>query len=69
MFYFRFEHHQTLSEKSFLLSCQQIHAAHALNEAMHTLWPDGVKSDYVFLIITGAAPRKKKAAGLSVSYT
>jgi hypothetical protein len=62
MFYFRFDHHQTLSEKSFLLSCQQIHAvnntaaAHAFNEAMQTLWPDGVKFDYVLLLITSAAP-------------
>jgi hypothetical protein len=40
---------QTLSEKSFLLSCKEMSAvyhttiARVFNEAMQALWPDGVK--------------------------
>jgi hypothetical protein len=64
---------QTLSEKSFLLSCMEMPAvnhttiARVCNEAMQTLWPDGVKLD-VLLLVTDAPPYMKKAAeGLSVS--
>jgi hypothetical protein len=66
---------QTLSEKSFLLSCKEMSAVNhttiacVFNEAMQTLWPDGVKSDNVLLLVTDAALYMKKAAqGLSVSY-
>jgi hypothetical protein len=65
---------QTLLEKQFLLSCKEKSAvnhtvAHVFNEAMQTLWPDGVKFDNVLLLVTDAAPYTKEAAErLSVSY-
>jgi hypothetical protein len=66
---------QTLSEKSFLLSCKEMSAvnhaiiARVFNEAMQSLWTDGVKYDNVLLLVTVAAPYMKKAAeGLSVRF-
>jgi hypothetical protein len=66
---------QTLSEKSFLLLFKEMSAvnhttiARVFNEAMQTVWPDGVKLDNVLSLVTDAAPRMKKTAqGLSVSY-
>jgi hypothetical protein len=66
---------QTLSEISFLPTCKEISAVNHItiardyNEAMQTLWPDGVKLDNAFFLVTDAAPNIKKAAeGLSVSY-
>jgi hypothetical protein len=66
---------QTLSEKSFLLSCKEMSAvnhtkiARVFNEAMQTLWPHGVKLGNALLLVTDAACYVKKAAeGLSVSY-
>jgi hypothetical protein len=45
-----------------------ITVAGVFNEAMQTLWPDGVKFGSVLLLVTDAAPYMKKAAeGLSVS--
>jgi hypothetical protein len=39
------------------------------NEAMQTLWPDGVKYENVLLLVTDATPYMKKATeGLSVTY-
>jgi hypothetical protein len=61
-----------LSEKSFLLPCQEISAvnhtkiARVVKEALQTLWSCGVKSG---LLVTDAAPDTKTAADrLSVSY-
>jgi hypothetical protein len=43
--------------------------ARVFTEALHTLWPDGVKYDNVLLLVTDAAPYMKKTAeGTSVSY-
>jgi hypothetical protein len=36
--------------------------ARVFNEAMQTLWPDGVKFDNVLLLVTDSAPYMKKAA-------
>jgi hypothetical protein len=36
--------------------------AHVFNEAVHTLWPDGVKFDNVLSLVTDAALYMKKAA-------
>jgi hypothetical protein len=53
---------QTLSEKSFLLSCKEMSAvnhttiAPVFNEAMQTLQPDGVKFDNAMLLVRVAAP-------------
>jgi hypothetical protein len=61
------ENGQTLSEKSFLLSRTEMSAvnhttiARFFNEAMQTLWPDGVKLD-MLLLVTDAAPYMKKPA-------
>jgi hypothetical protein len=52
---------QTLSEKSFILSCKEMSAvnhtkiARVFNEAMQTLWPHGVKFDNALLLVTDAA--------------
>jgi hypothetical protein len=49
---------QTPSEKSFLLFCKEMSAVNhttaacVFNEAMQTLWPDGVKFDNVLLLVT-----------------
>jgi hypothetical protein len=57
----------TLSEKSFLLSCKEMSAenhttiARIFNEAMQTLWPDGVKFDSVLLLVTDATVREKSS--------
>jgi hypothetical protein len=65
---------QTLSEKSFLLSCKEMSAvnlttiAPVFNEAMQTLWPHGVKFDVLLLVTDAAWYLKKAAEGLSVSY-
>jgi hypothetical protein len=59
------KNHQTLSEKSFLLSCKEMSAvnhitiARIFNEAMQTLWPDDVNFDVLFLV-TNTAPYMKK---------
>jgi hypothetical protein len=46
-----------------------ITVAGVFNEAMQTLWPDGVKFGSVLLLVTDTAPYMKKAAeGLSASY-
>ena len=65
-----------LSEKFFLLACKDISvvnhttAARVFNDAMHILWPRGVKYDNVLLLLIDAAPYMIKAGeGLSVSYT
>jgi hypothetical protein len=42
--------------------------AHVFNEAMQTLWPDGVKFDVLLLVTDAAKYIKKSAEGLSVSY-
>jgi hypothetical protein len=48
-------------------AANQTTIARVFNEAMQTLWPDGVKLDNVLLLVTDAAPYMKKAAeGLSV---
>jgi hypothetical protein len=58
---------QTLSEKYFHLSYQEMSAvihtttALVLNKAMQTLWPCGVNSD-VSLLVTGTVPYMKGAA-------
>ena len=59
----------------FLLSCEEISVvnhttvARVFNDAMHILWPGGVKYDNVLLLLTDAAPYMIKAGeGLSVSY-
>ena len=64
-----------LSEKFFLLACEEISVvnhttvARVFNDAMHILWPRGVKYDNVLLLLTDAAPYMIKAGeGLSVSY-
>jgi hypothetical protein len=44
-------------------AANQTTVARVFNEAMQTLWPDGVKFDNVLLVVTDAA-----AEGLSVSY-
>jgi hypothetical protein len=69
------KNNQMLSEKSFSLSCKEMSAVNhttaacVFNEAMQTLWPDGVKFDSMLLLVTDAALYMKKAAeGLSVSY-
>jgi hypothetical protein len=36
--------------------------ARVINEAVQTLWADGVKFDNVLLLVTDAAPYMKKAA-------
>jgi hypothetical protein len=47
-------------EKSFLLSYKEISsvnhttAAHIFNEAVQTLWPDGVKGGNIMLPVTGS---------------
>jgi hypothetical protein len=59
---------QTLSEKSFLLSCKEMSGvnhtkiARVSNEAMQTLWSDSMKFDNVLLVVTDAAPYMKEAA-------
>jgi hypothetical protein len=68
------KNHQTLSEKSLLLSCKEMSAvthttiACVFNEAMQTLWPDDVKFDNMLLLVTDATPNMKKATELLVSY-
>jgi hypothetical protein len=43
--------------------------ARVFNETIQTLWPEGMKFDNVFLLVTDTAPYMKKAAeGLSVRY-
>jgi hypothetical protein len=65
---------QTLSDKSFLLSCKEMSAvnhttiAPVFNEAKQTLWPHGVKFDMLLLVTDAACYMKKAAEGLSVSY-
>jgi hypothetical protein len=44
--------------------------ARVFNEAVQTLWPDGVKFDIVLLLVTDATPHMKNAAEeLSVSFS
>jgi hypothetical protein len=58
---------ETLSEKYFLLSCQETSAvnhtmtARVFNEAIQTLWPRGLKSD-AMSPVTNTAPYMKEAA-------
>ena len=59
----------------FLLSCEEISVvnhttvARVFNDAMHILWPGGVKYDNLLLLLIDAAPYMIKAGeGLSVSY-
>jgi hypothetical protein len=43
--------------------------ASVVNEAVQTLWADGVKFDNVLLLVTDAVPYMKEAAGaFSLSY-
>jgi hypothetical protein len=57
---------QTLSEKSFLLSCKEMSAvnhttiASVFNEATQALWPDGVNFDNVLLLAADAVTYIKK---------
>jgi hypothetical protein len=48
--------------------CSESHDYSTFNEAMQTLWPNGVKFD-VLLLVTDTAPHMRKAAGFSVIYT
>lgn len=56
------EDDQTLSEKIFLLAYHYMSAmnrttiARDFNGAMQALWPDGVKSNNAFLLVTHAVP-------------
>ena len=62
------------SEKFFLLACEEISVVNhttvaCVYDAMHILWPRGVKYDNVLLLLTDAAPYMIKAGeALSVSY-
>jgi hypothetical protein len=67
------KNNQMLSEKSFSLSCKEMSAVYhttaacVFNEAMQTLWPDGVKFDSMLLLVSDDALYMKKSEGLSVS--
>jgi hypothetical protein len=59
---------QTLSEKSFILSCKEMSAVNhtkitrVFNEAIQVLWPHGVKFGNALLLVTDAARYIKKSS-------